>query len=317
MKTSFHNVKAEGKSQEIFQKKINMLLVDPDTNHQEFMADILSQKAFSDFAIDGSQALKKIIQTDYDLILTEIDLPDNKTFDLIQRIKLEYPQAVIIVLCQEESFLKAMESIRWGAVDVIIKPLSIEQIVILIEKFFSITEENQKDFFLHSLTEQKYGRYRLPTSVEAINQFLKEIVVVLKRLPEMNTKNLLSLRLAIYEMLFNALEHGNLEIDYKKKQLLLQNQKNYFSYLQRRCQEPAFQKRKILFEYNYQKPKLTIVIQDEGSGFDSKKFLANSTAKESPFLQNGRGILISQLNLDELFYNEIGNQVTFSKILNK
>lgn len=317
MEVTFQNQRRKKNLKNRFIKKISMLLVDSDIQHQKFMADILSQKASSDFAKDGSQALKKIVQKEYDLIVTEIDLPDNKTFDLIQKTKLEYPHAVIIVLCNEQSFLKAMESIRWGATDIIVKPLSIEQIVVIVEKFFSIVEEQQKDFFLHSLTEKKFGRYVLPSLVEVVNQFLKEIVVVLKRLPQMNTKNLLSLRLAIYEMLFNALEHGNLEISYEKKQSLLQSKENYFDYLEKRCQQLPFKNRKIFFEYNYEKPVLTIFIQDEGKGFDSKKFLKNSHTKKNPFVQNGRGILISQLSLDELSYNKTGNQVIFKKVLNK
>lgn len=296
-------------------KKIKMLSVEADSSHQNFMSDLLSQKAETDFATSGTEALQKIAKQEYDLVICEIDLPDKKAFDLIQKTKREYPNIVIVVLSEQDNFFEAMDAIRWGASDILLKPLSIEQIVILIEKFFSMAEENQKDFFLHSCIKEEKSSYVLPTSITAMNQFIQEFIVVIKRFPNVTKDNLFAIRLSVYEMLLNAIEHGNLEVDYNEKKKLLQSSDNYFDNLQKRCALKPYRNRKIFVDYHYEPSKFSVTIKDEGKGFDVENFSQQKTANENPLSLNGRGILISKLNLDELSYNEKGNSVTIVKKL--
>jgi anti-sigma regulatory factor (Ser/Thr protein kinase) len=55
-------------------------------------------------------------------------------------------------------------------------------------------------------------------------------------------------------------------------------------------------------------------IIDEGNGFDWKS-LPDPTEPSYLLAEHGRGVLLARLAVDELSYNEIGNEVTFTKLL--
>jgi anti-sigma regulatory factor (Ser/Thr protein kinase) len=55
--------------------------------------------------------------------------------------------------------------------------------------------------------------------------------------------------------------------------------------------------------------RITIVVEDEGEGFDWRS-LPDPTDPENLLLAHGRGVLLANLSVDELTFNEAGNRVT-------
>lgn len=97
-----------------------------------------------------------------------------------------------------------------------------------------------------------------------------------------------ALRLAMDEALVNAIIHGN---------------KN---------QETKVVRVKAVFEND----KISVSIQDEGSGFDRSKLY---DPRQEPFLHqtHGRGVFLIRQFASDVFFNESGNQITFVVDQNK
>lgn len=297
------------------EKMVEILLVEPDILYREFIAVLLEAKANCDFASNVSEGLQKTLKKSYDMVITEMIFGDKTALEMIRQIKKESPHTVIVIITGKENYAIATGAIRLGAIDILKKPFSIENMALVFEKFFSIQEETERDFFLHSAVIEKTCSYILPTSINRLYQFIGEFMLILKRFPTMNRPNLIALRLVVYEMLLNAIEHGNLEIDFSKKQeLLKRSSSEYFLYLQNLCHTPPFNERKIFLDYHYQHSWIEITIEDEGKGFDTLFFLTQA-GTESLDQLNGRGILLSRFNLDEIRYNAKGNRVTLKKNL--
>jgi DNA-binding response OmpR family regulator len=110
---------------------------------------------------------------------------------------------------------------------------------------------------------------------------------------------------AILELFLNAIEHGNLEIDYDEKGRLMER-KELRSEIQKRLDTPAFRDRTVLVEVEQTDNGMDLVITDEGAGFDHERY--QQLDKSRIFDSHGRGILMARAAV-EVRYLGVGNQV--------
>lgn len=122
-------------------------------------------------------------------------------------------------------------------------------------------------------------------------------------------------RLAIREMIINAIEHGNLGISFSEKNEAIMND-NYFEFIGQRQQDPRYSEKRIWIRYAISAEEAVFTIRDEGEGFDHRRITKERLGYVNrEMLANGRGIVMTQNIFDEVTYNEKGNEVTLRKIL--
>lgn len=110
----------------------------------------------------------------------------------------------------------------------------------------------------------------------------------------------------IWELISNAVEHGNLEIDCKEKSELI-GKGLYAEEIVKRLTSPKFARRVVSVRFNRTKTRIRIRISDEGPGFDYGSYTQNGVMSEGP---NGRGILIArEFSFDRIVYHGRGNVV--------
>lgn len=111
----------------------------------------------------------------------------------------------------------------------------------------------------------------------------------------------------LMELFINAIEHGNLEIDFFLKAQLLKT-RSWLEEIQHRLGEPRFSNRLVRVTVDETKEHYYIDIQDEGHGFD---WIAEINAIKNPHQRpHGRGIMLAQLiSFEKLEYLGRGNQV--------
>ena len=110
----------------------------------------------------------------------------------------------------------------------------------------------------------------------------------------------------IWELISNAIEHGNLEIDYAEKARLLENGL-FADEVARRLSVSPYARRVATVEFKRTKRAIRIRVADHGKGFDFAKYMNATTLSDGP---NGRGILIaSKFSFDKVIYRSPGNIV--------
>ncbi len=75
-------------------------------------------------AADGQEALEQIDRHEFDLTVTEIWLPDMDGIELLRQIKARSPEAIVILMTAAASLETAVEALRLGAWDYLLKPCS-------------------------------------------------------------------------------------------------------------------------------------------------------------------------------------------------
>jgi len=131
---------------------------------------------------------------------------------------------------------------------------------------------------------------------------------------------------AISEILMNALEHGNLGLNFQEKQNLIASNE-YDDFLKNACEKGSDNyDKKIRVKYEFQKESsdrpgiLLLSVTDEGKGFTPANLFKFHTFDGNlcyvdKASYNGRGIFISDNILDGLYYNEEGNCAFLLKII--
>lgn len=117
--------------------------------------------------------------------------------------------------------------------------------------------------------------------------------------------------LGVWEMMMNAVEHGNLEISYDEKTEYLRNG-TLRREIDRRLSMPKYSNRFSLLDLFSREDRIEMRIADGGNSFDWRRYLspAISDCADAVAQYHGRGIPLSYISFDEISYNEIGNVVT-------
>jgi anti-sigma regulatory factor (Ser/Thr protein kinase) len=123
----------------------------------------------------------------------------------------------------------------------------------------------------------------------------------------------LHLQGALQELLFNAIEHGNLEIFYQEKQEALADGQ-YEQLLAQRLAQARLRDRCVTIHALYEKSSDSLLyrITDEGKGFKWRSLLTRSQDACELEAANGRGIFLTRSFFPSLAYNERGNEVTIT-----
>jgi len=116
------------------------------------------------------------------------------------------------------------------------------------------------------------------------------------------------LHVALLELLINAIEHGNCTISYDEKTAWLESNRDIMELIRQKNTDPSIRAKKVYFSYTISPESSRFVIKDEGAGFDWRSRLA--AKPDEPGL-HGMGMTMASLYVQNLNYNEVGNEVAF------
>jgi len=115
---------------------------------------------------------------------------------------------------------------------------------------------------------------------------------------------------AMMELLINAIEHGNCQISYEEKSTWQAEDKDILDLIREKNKDAKIAKKKVFLSYKISPVTSAFTIRDEGKGFNWKAYqtpVGEDGLKES----HGRGISMAKLYIENLTYNETGNEVCF------
>ena len=89
----------------------NVLVVDDDPDICKYLKDILSRKRYKTTIVDcGREAIKSVNQTDYDIVLLDLSLPDIEGYKVMVHIKQKNPETIVIIITGFASIESAIKT---------------------------------------------------------------------------------------------------------------------------------------------------------------------------------------------------------------
>ncbi len=126
------------------------LVADDDPLLRNFIAATLRRlKMDVAIACDGNEAIAKLKEGPYELVITDLKMPHKNGMDVLKAVKSIHPQTIVLMVTAFASIETAVEAMREGAFNLLIKPFSPEVLEINVQK----AEEH-----LRQLTETRFLR---------------------------------------------------------------------------------------------------------------------------------------------------------------
>ena len=116
-------------------KPASVLLVDDDAVFRQVMANELTRLGYQiEAAGTGEEAVRRITTSEPDVVLLDLRLPGMNGLDVLKAIHTSAPASEVIMLTGHGSIDTAIESIRMGAFDYVVKPCPLDELQIRIQR---------------------------------------------------------------------------------------------------------------------------------------------------------------------------------------
>ncbi len=258
---------------------------------------------------DSRTALEALQEHHDDVLLVIIDIrmPGLSGLEFMHQAAADCPDTPFIVTSGEGTKKDIIQALKQGALDFFEKPFSIKEISASIRKVHQLANENLKTLHVYRNLVEKRLLFKISNDVALVQPLVDGLAEEIKISCRIPRSQLPGIRMGLHELIVNAIEHGNLELDSE-----LKHRHNYLDILKRRAVEPVFCDRRVTIEAVVVYDTFTCVIEDQGPGFDWHS-LPDPTDPENLFKPHGRGVIMAGNFFDEFFYNEPGSQVTVRK----
>ncbi len=113
-----------------FEEAPRLLVVDDEKVIREILADFLSMEGFHvRTAEDGQEALGELSRARFDLVLSDLKMPNLGGIELLAAIQKHSPQVVTIIMTGFGTVETAIDAMKKGAYDYILKPFKVEEVI--------------------------------------------------------------------------------------------------------------------------------------------------------------------------------------------
>ncbi|MGE8721162.1 response regulator [Leptospira terpstrae] len=289
---------------------MKILFVDDEETIRELFWEYFKDEFNVTLASDGLEALTISNQNTFDLIISDISLPKLNGIQFIQKLRADGNQTPFLVITGDSDIQIAIDVFRMGAVDFFLKPFRMEALRSRIKKFENADVDLTLLFNSGEIIQFSADcKIKLRPQIKKLNSYIAFIVKQILNSPLATQEDLISIKIVLYELLANAIEHGVAGVSYAEKQECLEANEDYFKLVDSRCAE---NNTSVFVEISMDDVGITIVIRDEGKGFAVSQ-IPNPVVNPAANLVSGRGIFLAKMNIDSIVFNEKGNEVRFFK----
>jgi DNA-binding NtrC family response regulator len=166
-----------------------ILVADDEASIRDGLIDVLTDEGYDATGVaDGAEAIAAITQSSYDVVVTDLRMPGIDGLEVLRRVRELSPQTLVLLITAYASVETAVEALRNGAHDYILKPLILEDVLSKIHRLF---EYRRLAWETQMLRREIDSRYELDQMVIR-SPAMKEIVALLQKVGPTNSTVLIT-----------------------------------------------------------------------------------------------------------------------------
>src|SRR5581483_453247 len=166
----------------------SILIVEDEAKMLRLLDLNLSEEGFSTLtAEDAETALKLLRHEKVDIVLTDLKLPGMNGLEFLQAVKRASASLPVVVMTAYGSVETAVEAMKAGASDYVLKPFSMEEIKLILRKELDVRQLQEEN---RSLREALGKRYEF-RNIVARSAKMQEVLAIVERVAPSNSTVLL------------------------------------------------------------------------------------------------------------------------------
>lgn len=135
-----------------------ILIVDDEPTIRETLSLVLKEENYQcEQAENGVKGLNKVKEKNFDLIITDLKMPEMGGLELMEKVKIISPKTSFIIITAYASLESAIQALRLGAYDYIIKPLDFDDVILRINRLMEHRELLNENEFLRREVQDKFN----------------------------------------------------------------------------------------------------------------------------------------------------------------
>ena len=288
-----------------------ILVVDDAQSDREIAQKFLTREAGFEVwhATDGADALAKMEQAVPDLVITDLEMPYVDGLQLVATLRQSYPLIPVILMTSRGDAQVAAAALHEGAASYVPKRMLALDLLDTVRNVLEVSRHGQKQTPLFDRVTQLQCTIVLENDRQLIAPLVRYLQEEVVRLGLCDQAESIRIGIALEEGLTNAVYHGNLEVNSSVRE---QDDRSFQELIDLRSKQEPFCTRRVFLNVALSRDEGQFVLRDEGRGFDPSALLDPTDPAN---LDNvcGRGVLLMRTFMDEVIYNEAGNQVTLIK----
>lgn len=289
-------------------ERASVLVVDDEEFNLELIADYLDEDGIDAVCADRGIVAWETLQAapdKFSAVLVDRMMPGMDGLELLTHIKAEPSLSMLPVIMQTAATGKQnmLEGLQAGAYYYLTKPYDRQTLIAIVNtaindyQRYSLLRENVQQT-AQTLKMMDKGMFTYQTLEDGRN-----LAALLANACDDANRVVLGLT----ELMVNAVEHGNLGIDYKEKTRLNRAGK-WETEISQRLKQAEFCEKRVRVEFERRPAEVIFNIIDQGNGFEWEKFLEISP--DRAFDTHGRGIaMANSISFDQIEYRGAGNEV--------
>jgi CheY-like chemotaxis protein/anti-sigma regulatory factor (Ser/Thr protein kinase) len=265
-----------------------------------------------EYAVDGSDALMKLRESHPELVVTDLQMPNRSGLELVSAIRLHHSNVPVILTTGHGSEALAVEALARGAAGYVPKTHLTDRLLETVDEVLTLTRADKSYERLISRMVHTGFSFDLDPDPHLIDSLVDLVQQMVAGMNLTDDTGRYRVGVAVKEALLNAMFRGNLEIRYDQapdvRGILLEGEMP--SLVHDRLHLEPYSARQVHVEIDIQPEQATIVVRDEGPGFDHAGFNVESNKLDGAC---GKGLLLMRSFMDVVRFNEKGNEVTLIK----
>ncbi len=163
-------------------EKNRILIVDDDQSIGEFLSEMFADDGYVTTTVyNGASAMTRLENEEYQLVLLDLRLPDMHGTEILQKLRIQYPDIDVIIITSYASIDTVVNALRLGAVDYLFKPFDdLEFVMRVVNRTFEQrrTREENKQLVrdLQQRTVELEEAVKRLTSVNEVSKAMHSIL---------------------------------------------------------------------------------------------------------------------------------------------
>lgn len=290
-----------------------VLIVDDSSVDRRLAGGLLEKAAnvSAVYAEGGRQALELVAKQEPDLVVADLQMPEMDGLELVELLRARHAGLPVVLITGQGNESTAVAALQRGAASYVPKSALSQDLAPTVMQVLAISRASDSSERLMSMATSTSWTFDLendPTLIPPLVQLMRHALAGMAACDETGQ---VQVGVALEEALANAIFHGNLELTADE---LAEIGGDMFrgrltDGAGRRAEQSPYQERRVHVEISIGRDESRFLVRDDGPGFPHAE-LRDVDDQLASGERRGRGVAHMRLFMDEVQFNDAGNQVS-------